>query len=145
MSEKILYKNPKSLIIRLPHLYSKYAKKGLFFNIRKDLENKKRVCLANDMFFSPISVKDVSYFLDKLIENEIYLKKMIKKKIIHLSYNKRYSRYEFIKKIYKNTKFKNLIFGNTSEKIFKNLKQRFINKNLGLKSNININFKNKIF
>ena len=145
MSEKILLKNSKSLIIRLPHLFSKYAKKGLFFNIRKSLKNRKKIYLANDIFFSPINVKDVSYFLDRLIKSETYLKKIIKKRIIHLSYNKRYSRYEFIKKIYKNTKFENLIFGKSSDKIFKNLNQKFINKNLGLKSNININFKNKIF
>ena len=116
--------------------------KKVFFSISK---NRKKVYLANDIFFSPINVKDVSYFLDRLIKSETYLKKIIKKRIIHLSYNERYSRYEFIKKIYKNTKYENLIFGKSSDKIFKNLNQKFINKNLGLKSNININFKNKIF
>ena len=135
LAENLIIQNKFSLIIRLPMLYGKYFNSGFVYESLKKINLKKKIYLFKDVYCSPIDAEDVCNY----IFNNLILKKkiqmLLKKKIIHLSNNKRISRYIFIKKLIDSKYIKKMSYRDFKEK-------KILGRYFGLKSNLkNLNFR----
>ena len=134
--EKLVSYYKKSIIIRLPLLYGKYHKKQIIGALTKKLKNGKKIFASQDVYSTPVNSDDIAAFIKKNLKKNT-INKLIKKKIIHISNDKKISIFNFMKKIsFILNKSKNVIPVN--DNFFK--KNYDKPKNLGLKRNIN-NFK----
>ena len=100
LGEKFIIKYKKTLIIRLSLLFGKYHQNQIVDDLLKKLIKNKKVYVANDIYCTPTYSKDVANFLKKKIDDQ-KINELIKKRIIHLSSNKRLSVFNFVKKISK--------------------------------------------
>ena len=130
--EKLIDFYDKSIIIRLPLLYGKHHKKQIIGVLLDKLKKGKKIFASRDVYSTPINSDDVAIFIRKNM-SRAKINKLLKKKIIHLSNNKRVSIYNFMKKIsFIIDKPKNVVA----------VKDSFFNKkynkpkNLGLKANV---------
>ena len=130
--EKLANFYTKSIIIRLSLLYGKYHDKQIIGVLLNRLKKGKKIFASTDVYSTPINSEDIANFIRKnLVRAKI--KRLIKKKIIHLSNNKRISIFNFMKKIsFIIGKSKNVIA--VKDSFFKNKYNK--PKNLGLRSNI---------
>ena len=132
LGEKLLSTYNNNVIIRLPILYGKHFKDSFFGKAINSLKNNKNIVVANDVYCSPTSSKDVSQFVYNLIL-ELIKNKTIKKKIIHLSSNVLISRYDFLYHYAK--KIKKINYLNFNK--FKDIKARTKPlKYMGIKANV---------
>ena len=134
--EKLIDFYDKSVIIRLPLLYGKHHKKQIIGILLDKLKKGKKIFASKDVYSTPINSEDVAIFIRKNM-SRVKINKLLKKKIIHLSNNKRLSIYSFMKKI-------SFIIGKPKNVVA--VKDSFFNKkynkpkNLGLRANVD-NFK----
>ena len=134
--EKLIDFYDKSIIIRLPLLYGKHHKKQIIGILLNKLKKGKKIFASKDVYSTPINSEDVAVFIRKNLSS-VKINKLLKKKIIHLSNNKRLSIYSFMKKIsFIIDKPKNVVA--VKDSFFNNKYNKA--KNLGLKSNVD-NFK----
>ena len=132
LGEKNISYYKKLLIIRLSLLYGKYHQNQLVGRLLKKLKKNKKVFVSKDVYTTPTNSEDVAIFIKKNIGNK-KIHKLIKKKILHLSGDKRFSTFVFIKKI-------SNIIGKSQNVI--GVKESFFNrkstksKNFGLKTNV---------
>jgi len=130
--EKLIDFYDKSIIIRLPLLYGKHHKKQIIGALLDKLKKGKKIFASKDVYSTPINSEDVAIFIKKNI-NKKKINNLIKKKIIHLSSNKRVSIYNFMKKI-------SFIIGKSKNVVA--VKDSYFNnkynkpKNLGLRTNV---------
>jgi dTDP-4-dehydrorhamnose reductase len=111
--EKLIFNFSNSIIFRLPMLYGEFFKSGFVFNSLVNIKKKKYFYLCDDIYCSPINAKKVVDYVYKKLILVRAKKSFLKRKIIQISNNKRFSRYSFIKMIcnsiyLKKDKFKNL-------------------------------------
>ena len=129
LGEKYISCYKKTLIIRLSLLYGKHHENQIVCNLLNKLKKNEKVFVAKDIYCTPTNSEDIAMFLKKNIDSS-NINKLIKKKILHLSSNKRLSVYNFIKKISR-------IIGKTQNVVA--VKDSFFNKSirpkkLGLKT-----------
>jgi len=130
--EKLIDFYDKSVIIRLPLLYGKHHKKQIIGILLDKLKKGKKIFASKDVYSTPINSEDIAIFIRKNI-SKTKINKLLKKKIIHLSSNKRVSIYNFMKKI-------SFIIGKPKNVVA--VKDSFFNKkynkpkNLGLRANV---------
>ena len=129
LGEKYISGYKKALIIRLSLLYGKHHRNQIVSNLLNKLKKNEKIFAAKDIYCTPTNSEDIAIFLKKNIDNS-NINKLIKKKILHLSSNKRLSVYNFIKKISR-------IIGKTQNVVA--VKDSFFNKSirpkkLGLKT-----------
>ena len=130
--ERLISHYSKSLIIRLPLLFGKYHQHQVIGILLRKLKNDQKIFVAKDVYSTPINSEDVAIFIRKNIDNK-KIDKLVKKKILHLSNNRRLSIFEFMKKI-------SSIIGKSKNVVA--VKDSFFNKesikpkNLGLKANV---------
>ena len=130
--EKLIDFYDKSIIIRLPLLYGKHHKKQIIGALLDKLKKGKKIFASKDVYSTPINSEDVAIFIKKNI-NKKKINNLIKKKIIHLSSNKRVSIYNFMKKIsFIINKPKNVVA--VKDSYFNNKYNK--PKNLGLRTNV---------
>jgi len=131
--ETLVQSSSNSLIFRLPMLFGKFLKNKFIDKCLSTINNNNYIYLCNDIYCSPINASDVANYLLSNIFNNKKFKILLKKRIIHLSSNKRISRYQFIKNIsylIKKSKY-------VKKTNFKNLKLKTMpQKSLGIKSNV---------
>jgi len=96
--ERLISHYSKSLIIRLPLLFGKYHQHQVIGILLRKLKNDQKIFVAKDVYSTPINSEDVAIFIRKNIDNK-KIDKLVKKKILHLSNNRRLSIFEFMKKI----------------------------------------------
>ncbi len=82
----------------MPLLYGKYHKKQIIGTLLQNLIKNNKVYVSKDFYCTPTNSKDIAVFIKQNIDNN-KIRSLIKKKIIHLSSNKRVSIYNFMKKI----------------------------------------------
>ena len=119
----------KTLIVRLSLLYGKHHTNQIICTLLNKLKRNEKIFVAKDIYCTPTNSEDVAIFIKKNIDNS-KINKLTKKKILHLSSNKRLSVFSFIKKISK-------IIGRTQNVV--KVKDSFFNKfkrpkKLGLKT-----------
>ena len=130
LSEKKIFKKKRVILIRLSLLYSRYDNKNLIYKCYKNFLLNKKVYSFRNYFFTPTNTYDLINFIIKKVINKPWY---YSKKIIQFSENNHISRYEFLKKIEKKLKKKNLLHANTISK-------SNIQKNISIRSNIKFNF-----
>ncbi len=131
--ENLVLSSSNSLIFRLPMLFGKFLDKKFIYKCLKTINKNNYIYLCSDIYCSPINASDVANFLLSNIFNKKKFKTLLKKRLIHLSTDKRISRYQFIKNIsylIKKSKYvKKIKYDNLKLKI---MPQR----SLGIKSNV---------
>lgn len=80
------------IILRLSWVYSKIGK-NFYTKIITLIKKRKKISVVNDQFGVPTSTKFISFYLDKIIQNVVYKKKM--SLIYHLTPNGKTTWYEF--------------------------------------------------
>ena len=98
LGEKYISHYKKTLIIRLSLLYGKHHKNQIIYTLFNKLKRNKKIFVAKDIYCTPTNSQDIATFIKKKIDNS-KINKLFKKKILHLSSNKRLSVFEFMKKI----------------------------------------------
>jgi len=137
LGEKYISYYEKSLIIRLPMLYGKFHQNQIIGNLTNKLCKNKKIFVAKDLYCTPTNSKDIAIFIKQNIENK-KINRLIKKKILHLSSNRRLSIFNFMKKISNIIgKSQNIVAVKNSFFEGKSIRP----KNLGLKSSVKY-FKN---
>ena len=129
LGEKLINHYKKTLIIRLSLLYGKHHKNQIICTLLNKLKRNKKIYVAKDIYCTPTNSKDVAIYIKRIIDSS-KINKLTKKKILHLSSNKRLSVYDFMKKI-------SIIFGKIQNII--PVKDSYFNKSrrpkkLGLKT-----------
>ena len=86
--ERLISSYDKSIIIRLLLLYDKYHKKQIIGVLTKELINGKKIFASKDVYSTPVNSSDIALFIKKILKEKL-IKKFIKKKVKHVSNNKR--------------------------------------------------------
>ncbi len=133
IGDLFLKKYENAIIVRLPILYGIHFQDSFFGKSLKLLKNNKKIYIAKDVYCSPTSADDVAEYIKKLIK-KISISNKINKKLIHLSSDRRVSRYGYLLGIAKKIGKERFLIGNFHSDIKSKVKPL---KNMGLKCNVN--------
>jgi len=96
--EKLIIDYKKALVLRLPIFYGRYDKK--FMRLINKIKKNQKIYVAKDIYSTPVNTLDVARYIRLIIEKR-KIQRLLKKRILHLSSNKRISYFDLIYKISK--------------------------------------------